>query len=95
MTATIQQKRQAHAMLDLLPAGKLPAAVGLLGGLLDPVDLAILNAPIDEEPLTPEEEQALAESHEWRKHNEPTPHDVVLTELGITAEEIEIYREPV
>ena len=55
----------------------------------------LLNAPIDEEPLTPEEEQALAESHEWRKHNEPTPQDVVLTELGITAEEIEIYREPV
>jgi hypothetical protein len=46
----------------------------MLEALLDPVSRAIANAPIDNEPVTKEEEKALAESREWLKHNEGIPH---------------------
>ena len=89
-----QQKQQAHLMLDLLGPEKLSAIVGLLEVMLDPVARAIANAPIDDEPVTEEEEKALAEAREWLKHNEGIPHEQVLAELGITQEEIDNYREP-
>jgi hypothetical protein len=92
-TDPLQQKQQAHVMLDLLGPEKISAVVGLLEVMLDPVARAIANAPIDEEPVTEEEERALAESREWLKHNKGIPHEQVLAELGITQEEIDNYRE--
>ena len=59
--------------------------------MLDPVSRAVASAPMDDEPLTAEEAQALREAREWLKHNEPIPHEQVLAELGITQEEIENY----
>ena len=96
MTTTdlVQQKRQAHAMLDLLAPEKINTVVGMLGGMLDPVALAAVHAPVEDSPITLEEHQALAESREWLKHNKPIAHEVVLAELGITQEEIENYRDP-
>lgn len=91
----VEQKQQAHAMIDLLMPDKLPAAVSLLEGMLDPVARAIANAPADDEPLTADDVQALAEAREWLKHNQPIPHAQVLAELGITMQEIEDFREPV
>ena len=93
-TDPVQQKQQAHVMLDLLGPEKISAVVGLLEVMLDPVARAIANAPIDDEPVTEEEERALAESREWLKHNKGIPHEQVLAELGITQEEIDSYREP-
>jgi hypothetical protein len=66
----------------------------MLEALLDPVSRAIANASIDDEPVTKEEEKALAESGEWFKHNEGIPHEQVLADLVITQEEIDNYREP-
>jgi hypothetical protein len=62
--------------------------------MLDPVSRAIANAPVDDEPVTEEEEKALNEAREWLKHNKGISHEQVLAELGITQEEIENYREP-
>jgi len=62
--------------------------------MLDPVSRAVASAPVDDEPLTAEEEEALAEAREWLKHNKPIPHEQVLAELGITQEEVENYQEP-
>ena len=90
----VQQKQHAHVMLDLLGPEKLTAVVSLLEVMLDPVARAIANAPIDDEPVTEEEEKAVAESREWLKHNKGIPHEQVLAELGITQEEIDNYREP-
>ena len=87
-------KEHAHELIDRLPPAQLSAVVGLLEAMLDPVSLAIANAPIDDEPLTPEEEKALAEAREWSKHNKGIPHEQVLAELGITQEEINRFREP-
>jgi hypothetical protein len=55
-------KEHAHELINRLP--QLTAVVGLLEAMLDPVSRAIATAPGDDEPLTPEEEKALAESEE-------------------------------
>ncbi len=62
--------------------------------LIDPVSRAVARAPIEDEPLTQEEERDLEESRQWLKQNKPIPHEQVLAELGITQEEIENYKEP-
>jgi hypothetical protein len=59
--------------------------------IFDPVSRAFANAPIDDEPVTAEEEAAVEESREWLKHNKGIPHDQVLAEFGITPEEIERF----
>ncbi len=62
--------------------------------MVDPVAQSIAKAPVDDEPISAEEDQALQEAREWMKHNEGIPHEQVLAELGITQAEIENYREP-
>jgi len=82
-------KQHAHELIERLAPSQVPAAIGMLEGLLDPVSRAIANAPIDDEPLTAEDEKALAEAEEWLEHNEGIPHDQVLAELGLTKKEID------
>jgi hypothetical protein len=83
------EKQQAHELIERLPTTQLCAVVGLLEAMLDPVSRAIAHAPIDDEPVTPAEEKALAKAREWSKRNKSIPHDQVLAELGIAQEEIE------
>jgi hypothetical protein len=92
-TAATNPKQEAHALIDKMSVGQAAAAVGLFKAMLDPVEIALANAPYDDEPLMAEEIKALNESHEWLKHNDPIPHEQVLAELGITQEEIDNYRE--
>ncbi len=87
-------KQHAHELIEQLPPSQLPAAIGMLKSLLDPVSRAIANAPMDDEPLTAADEKALAEARDWSKHNKSTPHEEFLAELGITPEDIDNYREP-
>jgi len=87
-------KQHAHELIERLAPSQVPAAVGMLERLLDPVARAIANAPIDDEPLTADDEKALAEASEWSKHNKSTPHKEFLAELGIAQEEVDNYREP-
>jgi len=88
------EKQQAHELIERLPAAQLSAVVGLLEAMLDPVSRALASAPFDDEPVTAEEEKALAEAREWSKHNKAIAHDQVLAELGITQEEIDHFQEP-
>ncbi len=88
------EKQQLHELVDRLATGQVHAVRGLLQTMLDPVERAIADAPVDDEPLAAEEAHALDEAREWLKHNEPIPHERVLAELGITQEEIESYKEP-
>jgi hypothetical protein len=87
-------KQHAHELIDQLAPSQLPAVVGMLESLLDPVARAIANAPIDDEPLTAADEKSLAEAREWSKHHKGTPHEEFLAELSVTQEEIDNYREP-
>lgn len=88
------EKRRAH-QIDQLEPRQTSALIGLLEYILDPVSRAIANAPIDDEPITAEEEAAVEESREWLKHNKAIPHEQVLAELGITQEEIERFMKSV
>jgi hypothetical protein len=53
------EKQQAHDLIDRLAPSQVSAVVGLLQAMLDPVARAIANAPVDDEPVTPEEERAI------------------------------------
>jgi hypothetical protein len=86
------EKQQAHDLIERLPATQLSAVVGLLEAMLDPFARAIAHAPFDDEPVTAEEEKALAEGREWSKHNKGIPHEQVLAELGITQEEVNNFK---
>jgi hypothetical protein len=53
--------------------------------LLDPVSRSIATAAADDEPLTAEEEQALARADDWlnRRGGRGIPHEKVLAEFGL------------
>jgi hypothetical protein len=88
-------RQHAHELIDRLPEAQLSALVGLLETIVDPVTAALRNAPVDDEPITDEEERAVAEAREWLKHNEGIPHEQVLAEFGLTMADWErMSREP-
>jgi hypothetical protein len=87
-------KDHAHELIERLAPSQVSAVVGMLEALLGPVSRAIANAPIDDEPLTVADEKALAEAREWSRHNNGTPHEQVLAELGVTQEEIDQFQRP-
>jgi hypothetical protein len=78
-------RQHAHELIDHIPESQLSTAVGLLEKILDPVTLALLNTPIDDEPETEEEKAEVAEAHEWLKRNggKGIPHDEVKRSLGL------------
>jgi hypothetical protein len=77
-------KQHAHELIERLAPSQVPAAIGMLEGLLDPVARAIANAPVDDEPLSAAGEKALDEAREWSKRNKAIPHEEVLAEFGLT-----------
>ncbi|HEV3333852.1 MAG TPA: hypothetical protein VG096_22860 [Bryobacteraceae bacterium] len=81
----VQERQKAHAYLDRLPPEQLSA----VRSMLDPVSRALANAPIEDEEISAEEERAVAEAREWLQHNQPIPHEEVLAEFGLTAEDFE------
>jgi len=60
--------------------------VSLLEVMLDPVSRAIANAPVDDEPETEAERQAVSESKAWFERNggQGIPHEEVLADFGLT-----------
>ena len=86
-------KQQAHALLDRVPPDQMTAAVRFLEFLLlDPVDRSLAIAPIEDEEISEEEEQAVARSKEWFKHNDGIPFEQVVAELGFTMDQIRNHR---
>jgi hypothetical protein len=87
-------KQHAHELIERLAPGQIAALVGMLEAMLDPVSRAVANAPLDDERLSAAGEKALDEARNWSQHNQGIPHEQVLSELGITPEEIERFQEP-
>jgi len=56
---------------------------------LNPVSLALANAPLEDEEISEDEERAVAEAREWLKHNKPIPHEEVLADFGLTMADFE------
>lgn len=79
-------KQQAHELIERLAPKQVSAVVGLLEAMLDPVSRAIANAPVDDEPESEQERQAVAESKAWfeRQGGQGIPHEEVLADFGFT-----------
>ena len=77
-------RQHVHRMVDELPPVQLAAVETLLQSMLDPFSRKLALAPIDDEPFTDEDRQAVAEADEWRKHNAPIPLENVLSDFGLT-----------
>lgn len=86
-------KQHAHQMLDRLDPGQFEAVVRLLEVMTDPANVSIRNAPIDDEPVTEEEERAVAASKEWFKTNPGIPFEDVVAELGFTMDQIRGHKD--
>jgi len=78
-----QERRQAHALLDLLPAEKLNAVRSLLEVMVEPLARSLALAPVEEEEITPETAAALAVARASLVRGEGVPHEEVLRELGL------------
>src|SRR5579859_2626882 len=87
--AVTDLKQQAHALIERMAPGQVSEAVGLLESLLDPLARSLANAPYEDEPISEEENLAVAASKAWLKENEPIPNEEVLAEFGLTAEDFE------
>ena len=87
-------KQHAHQLLDQLDPSQLDAVVRLLEVLTDPQTGSIDRAPIDDEPVTEEEELAVAASKEWFKNHPGIPFDEVVGELGLTMEQVQGHKKP-
>jgi len=82
-------KQEAHELIDRLSTGQVSAVVGLLEAMLDPVSVALANAPIDDEPVSEEEAREIAEARAAIARGEIVSNEEVLAEFGLTAEDFE------
>jgi hypothetical protein len=86
-------RQHAHALVDRIPSDQMTAAVRFLEFLLlDPVRRALATAPVEDEEVSAEEEQAVALSKGWFMHNEGIPFEQVANDLGFTMEQIRSHR---
>jgi hypothetical protein len=80
-------RQQAHALIDRLDPSMIVTAVRFLEFIaMDPVARSIASAPMDEEPLTEEEDRALDRADAWLKQNggKGIPHEDLLAEFGLS-----------
>ncbi|MCP5117951.1 MAG: hypothetical protein GY953_44610 [bacterium] len=83
---TTASKEHAHKLIERLDAEHLRTVVDFLEFLLvDPVSRALATAPIDDEPETEDEKQAVAEARDWLTDNggKGIPHDEAMSKLGL------------
>lgn len=81
----LDTRADVHALVDQLPPVQLAALQTLLQSMLNPLSRNLALAPIDDEPFTDGDRQAVAEADEWLKHNQPIPLEEVLADFGLTA----------
>jgi hypothetical protein len=81
-------KQHAHQLLDQLDPGQFEAVVRLLEVMTDPAMVAIGDAPIDDEPVTEDEERAVAASKDWFRNNSGIPLEDLAAELGFSMEQV-------
>ena len=78
-----QGRRQAHALLDALPAEKLNAVRSLLEVMVEPLQRSLALAQVEEEGLTPDTATALDCARASLARGEGIPHDEILREFGL------------
>jgi hypothetical protein len=83
--STIDTRQQAHKLIDRMPESQLSALVGLLETIVDPVAAALAAAPLEDEPISEEEQRATDEARDWLQRNggRGIPHEEAMRRLGI------------
>ena len=89
MATVANPKQEAHELIERLSTGQVIAAVGLFKAMLDPVSVALANAPVDDEPVSEEEARDIAESRAAYARGEVVSNDEVLAEFGLTADDFD------
>ena len=81
-------RKELRLLVDHIPSSDVPTARKILRSLIDPVALALLNAPVDDEPLAEHERSQLAaaEQREWWRGS-LIPHEEILHEFGLNEPE--------
>ena len=87
--AATNPKQHAFELINRMSTGQVSAVVGLLEAMLDPVSIALANAPYDDEPVSEEEARDIAESHAAYARGEVVSNDEVLADFGLTAADFE------
>lgn len=73
-----QERQQAHALLDLLPAAKLNAVRSLLEVMVEPLARSLALAPVEEEEITPETAAALDRARSSLDRGDGIPHEEIM-----------------
>jgi hypothetical protein len=76
-------KDALYRLIDAIPEHDRDAARSALEALADPVLLALANAPLDDEPETDEEREAVAEGRAALARGESVSLEEVRRQLGI------------
>ncbi len=79
--AQVIDRQEVHDLVDQLTPEQIQTAI--------PVLRAMLQKPIEDEDISEEEKAAVAEADEWLKHNKPIPFEEVLSEHGLTVEDLD------
>ena len=80
---TTPERRQAHALLDLLPDRKLSAIRGLLEVMVEPLAASLATAPVEDEEITQETAAALDRAKASLARGEGIAHEDILREFGL------------
>ena len=78
-----QERRQAHALLDTLPAEKLNAVRSLLEVMVEPLARSLALAEVEEEGLAPLTAAALDRARASLARGEGISHDELLREFDL------------
>ena len=78
-----QERQQAHALLDMLPAEKLNAVRSLLEVMVEPLAPSLALATVEEEEITPETAAGIDRARASLARGEGIPHDEILREFGL------------
>ena len=81
----MSDREHAHQLIDRMPETQISGLVQFLETIVDPVDTALRNAPLDDEPETDDEKAAVAEAHGWLQKNggKGVPHAEAMRRLGL------------
>ena len=86
ITSKRMSKKELHTLVDQLPDQELHTARKFLEYLRDtsdPLLKSLREAPEDDEPLTPEEREALAESKRDIKEGQSYTHEEIMKKYGL------------
>lgn len=78
-----QDRLEAHALIDALPANKLSAVKSLLEVMVEPLMRSLALAEVEREELTPDTAAALARARASVARGEGVTHDEILSEFDL------------